>query len=98
MTITRPAGRSLTVGELIASLADVDERTPIDVTAGIAGESIPLLCVERIGQRVEIAVVTVEHAPLIDFIGEIIAGEYTLKQAKDEARLVLEAAGFEVQA
>jgi len=98
MSITKPAGRSLTVGELVASLADVDEHAPIDVTAGIAGESIPLLCVERVGQRVEIAVDSVDPDPLVDFIGELMSGGYTLKQAKAEAVEALRAAGYEVQA
>lgn len=98
MSITKPAGRSLTVGELIASLADVDERTPVTITAGVAGESIPLLCVERIGQCVEIAVDSVDPDPLLDFIGEVISGEYTLKQAKIAAADALRAVGYEVQA
>jgi hypothetical protein len=98
MSITKPAGRSLTVGELIASLADVDERTPIDITAGIAGESIPLLCVERIGRCIEIAVDVVESGPLLDLLAQIAAGEYTLKRAKAEAVDALRTAGYEVQA
>lgn len=98
MTITKPAGRSLTVGELCSAFADAAPSMSVNVTAGIAGELIPLLCVERTGQCVEIAIDAIDHAPLIDFIGDIIAGEYTLKQAKEQARLVLADAGFEVEA
>jgi hypothetical protein len=98
MSITKPAGRSLTVGELRAALADLDERTPVEITLGIAGERVDLLCVERAGQEVEIAVGSVDPYPLLDFIGEVHSGEYTLRQAKAEAAVVLRAAGYEVQA
>jgi hypothetical protein len=98
MSITKPAGHSLTVGELRDALADLDERTPIEITLGIAGERVDLLCVERAGQEVEIAVGSVDPYPLLDLLAEIASGEYTLRQAKAEAADALRAAGYEVQA
>jgi hypothetical protein len=98
MSITKPAGHSLTVGELRDALADLDERTCVEVTLGVAGERVDLLCVERAGQEVEIAIGSVDPHPLVDLLAEIVAGEYTLKQAKAEAALVLRAAGYKVLA
>jgi hypothetical protein len=99
MSITKPAGRSLTVGELIASLADVDERTPIDVTVGDEeGAVAPIVRVTASRFAAEIVVDSVDPEPLADLLADIVAGEYTLKQAKAEAVIVLRAAGYEVQA
>ena len=98
MSITKPAGRSLTVGELRDALADLDERTNVEITLGIAGERVELLCVERLGQEVEIAVGSVDPYPLLDLLADIVAGECTLRAAKIAAADALRAAGYEVRA
>ena len=46
----------------------------------------------------ESAVDSVESSPLLDLLADIVAGEYTLKQAKIAAAAALRAAGYEVRA
>ena len=99
MQITTPSGRALTVGELRSALADLDDRAPVSVMLG--GEedaAAPVVRVAATRFAAEIVVDSVDPSGLISFVEDVVNGEYTLKQAKAEATLVLRAAGIEVSA
>lgn len=89
MDITRPAGRDLTVSELLDLLARAHRNDAIrlvvnDRPVGVALAVGTVGAVEPIAEPVEPA--------------DIAAGEHALKQAKEQARLVLANAGIKVQA
>jgi len=99
MQITRPAGRALTVGELREALATCPDSAPVNVLLGDEeGAMAPVVRVAATGFLADIVVDAVDPAGLIDFAEDVVNGEYTLKQAKAEAILVLRAAGFKVSA
>jgi hypothetical protein len=99
MQITRPAGRSLTVGELREALATCPDNTPVNVLLGDEeGEVAPVLRVASTRFLAEIVVDSVDPTDALDLLYAIAQGEYTLKNAKVEAKIVLRAAGIEVSA
>lgn len=99
MQITRPAGRGLTVGELREALADLPDLAPVNVLLGDEeGAAAPVVRVAATRFAAEIVVDSVDPADALDLLVEIVAGYYTLKQAKAEAILVLRAAGIELSA
>lgn len=97
MDIIRPAGAWLTVGELRPALADLDDRTP--VTLDVNGTEVGVREVMASRFLVEIAARGFRaDSDALSLLAEIVAGDYTLRQAKVEAAIVLRDAGYEVQA
>lgn len=95
MDITRPAGAWLTVGELRAALADLDERTPIklvvnDTQVGVAEVVTSRFLVEIVAGAVAL------RDGVGDLLAEFVEGTITARDAKVQARLILAAAGIEV--
>jgi len=99
MQVTRPAGRSLTVGELYEALATCPDNAPVNILLGDEeGSTAPVVRVTAMRFGADIVVDAVDPSGLISFAEEVVNGEYTLRQAKAEAILVLRAAGIEVSA
>jgi hypothetical protein len=99
MQITRPAGRALTVGELREALVTCPDNAPVNVLLGDEeGVAAPVVRVAATGFLADIVVDAIDPSAAFGLLEEIVAGEYSLRQAKAEAILVLRAAGFEVSA
>lgn len=95
MDFTRPAGRALSVGELRAALADLDERTPIkldinDAQVGVAEVVTSRFFVEIVADSLAL------DTDALNLLVEIVEGTIPTKNVKVEAGLILAAAGIQV--
>ena len=95
MDFTRPAGAWLTVGELRAALADLDERTPIkldvnDTQVGVAQIVTSRFLVEIVADDFAL------DTDALNLLVEFVEGTISTRNAKVEAELILAAAGIEV--
>lgn len=97
MDFIHPVGAWLTVGELRAALADLDDRTPVKLDVNGTQVGIAEIATSRFLVEVVAAAFAADSAAL-DLLAEIVEGAYTVKQAKVQAVGVLRAAGIEVEA